>query len=366
MGKLQSTIGPGLLMAAAAVGVSHLVQSTRAGANFGFELIPLILLINLLEYPFFEYGHRFYAVTEKTLLDGYLQMGRLFLGLFLVLNTITAMASVAGVTFVTGALLQSIFGISDNLSPLYCAATLLGCGLAFLGLGKYKALDRLIKALMVILVLTTFSAVIISLSFRTTRRSTTDTPYSLVHLAFLLLSWDGCRLPSSSRSAISLDESSLPPKPRSSFFKEALFDFRLGYFMTVILALGFCSLGALVMYGTGQTFDAGPSAFASQVVSLYTEALGSWSKLIIGVAAFVTMFSTTLTLIDAYPRSLAEGSSLFLGVFQNSRVWLLGWVALNCAIALVIIWFFRDHLKAMVDFVTILAFLAGPVFGYLN
>ena len=30
------SLGPGLLFAGAAVGVSHLVQSTRAGADFGF------------------------------------------------------------------------------------------------------------------------------------------------------------------------------------------------------------------------------------------------------------------------------------------------------------------------------------------
>ena len=30
------SIGPGIIWAAAAIGVSHLVQSTRAGADFGF------------------------------------------------------------------------------------------------------------------------------------------------------------------------------------------------------------------------------------------------------------------------------------------------------------------------------------------
>ena len=34
--KLKS-LGPGLLFAGAAIGVSHLVQSTRAGADFGFS-----------------------------------------------------------------------------------------------------------------------------------------------------------------------------------------------------------------------------------------------------------------------------------------------------------------------------------------
>lgn len=41
--------GPGLVMAAAAIGVSHLVQSTRAGAEYGFSLIGIVLLVNLFK-----------------------------------------------------------------------------------------------------------------------------------------------------------------------------------------------------------------------------------------------------------------------------------------------------------------------------
>ena len=36
--RLPASFGPGLLWAATAIGVSHLVQSTRAGASAGFGL----------------------------------------------------------------------------------------------------------------------------------------------------------------------------------------------------------------------------------------------------------------------------------------------------------------------------------------
>ena len=52
---LQS-LGPGLLFAGAAIGVSHLVQSTRAGAEYGFGLIWALLLVHLFKYPFFSLG----------------------------------------------------------------------------------------------------------------------------------------------------------------------------------------------------------------------------------------------------------------------------------------------------------------------
>ena len=58
-------LGPGLLWAGASIGVSHLVQSTRAGAAAGFGLAVLILLVLIVKYPFFEYGARYAAATGE-------------------------------------------------------------------------------------------------------------------------------------------------------------------------------------------------------------------------------------------------------------------------------------------------------------
>ena len=66
-----SKLGPGLLFAGAAIGVSHLVQSTRAGADFGLGLVWALLLINLFKYPFIQYGPPYAQATGATLLDGY-------------------------------------------------------------------------------------------------------------------------------------------------------------------------------------------------------------------------------------------------------------------------------------------------------
>ena len=52
--NLFKTFGPGILFASTAIGVSHLVQSTRAGAEYGFSLLIFVLLANILKYPFFE------------------------------------------------------------------------------------------------------------------------------------------------------------------------------------------------------------------------------------------------------------------------------------------------------------------------
>ena len=76
--------GPGLLWAATAVGVSHLVQSTRAGASYGFSLVGLIILAMILKYPLFEAGPRYAVATGKSLLEGYIRLGRWAVWIYLI------------------------------------------------------------------------------------------------------------------------------------------------------------------------------------------------------------------------------------------------------------------------------------------
>ena len=71
--KIFAKLGPGLLFAGAAIGVSHLVQSTRAGADYGWGLLWALLLVNLFKYPFFQYGPRYALATNENLLQLYHQ-----------------------------------------------------------------------------------------------------------------------------------------------------------------------------------------------------------------------------------------------------------------------------------------------------
>ena len=64
-------LGPGLLYAGAAFGVSHLVQSTRTGAEYGLFMIIAVVLANLLKYPFFKAGPLYAATHKESLLEGF-------------------------------------------------------------------------------------------------------------------------------------------------------------------------------------------------------------------------------------------------------------------------------------------------------
>ena len=104
MGINLKNIGPGLLFAGAAIGVSHLVQSTRAGADFGFGLVWALLLVNIFKYPFFQFGPRYALATGESLLDGYKKLGKGVLVTYFILSIATMFTIQLAVTIVTAGL----------------------------------------------------------------------------------------------------------------------------------------------------------------------------------------------------------------------------------------------------------------------
>ena len=81
-----------------------------------------------------------------------------------------------------------------------------------------------------------------------------------------------------------------------------------GIFTPVELDGRFLIDGGSNLTGIDTSPEASP--FASQLVDLYASTLGEWFRPIIAVIALMAMLTTTLTAIDASPRSLAVAQSL--------------------------------------------------------
>ncbi|MBN1651426.1 MAG: Nramp family divalent metal transporter [Bacteroidales bacterium] len=366
--SLINTLGPGLLYAGAAVGVSHLVQSTRAGASYGFELIWVVIAANIIKYPFFEFAPRYASATGKSLIDGYYNTGKWALIVFGVLTLSTMFALQAAVTVVTAALLGNIFGIS--LSPNSLTAIILFFTMFVLLSGKFSALDKMIKVIILTLTVSTLIAVVAAFEIKTVDAVHFDWG-NAVDLAFLiaLVGWMPGPIDIStwhSTWTVAKMESS-GHKPS---LKESLFDFNFGYIGTAFLAMGFVSLGAFVMYGSGKELSSTGVEFAGQLIDMYTSSLGNWSYWIIAIAALTTMFSTTVTVLDAYPRVMQPTSELlFPGLkpkkqksFKPYTIWML--ITILGTLALLI--YFGKSMRFMVDLATTISFVAAPVLAILN
>jgi len=370
--QFMRILGPGMLMAGAAIGVSHLVQSTRAGADFGFQLVGIVLLANILKYPFFEVAHRYTSGTGETLLHGYEKLGRPYLVLYFLLNIVVSIGSVAAVSFVTAALLENLMGTGLGI-PAVTAGILLVC-CAIYALGHYHWLDIIIKVLMALLFVGTVAAFVLAVDHGgvMTEDFISPSPWTLGALPFLiaLMGWMPGPMEMSSWQSIWM-EAKIRDTGHRPTLKEAQIDFNTGYGLCIVLAVMFVCLGAYMMHGSGQAFSNSAVGFAAQVVDLYVAMLGEWARPVIGLAAFTAMFSTTLTLLDAYPRAMAICCRVFnaqgTGKLSNIShgVWRWGWTAFCAGGGLYIITM-TSGLKAMVDAVTIIAFLAAPVFAFMN
>jgi Mn2+/Fe2+ NRAMP family transporter len=151
--------------------------------------------------------------------------------------------------------------------------------------------------------------------------------------------------------------------------KAAMFDFRVGFIGTALLAICFLLLGALVMYGSGETFETGGAAFAGQLLGMYEQFLGEWAYPIVAVAALTTMFSTTLTLLDAFPRTISTSLELLFPEqikHRNKRKTYLVWLLITIAGTLTILFFFLTSMGGMVTVAAIIAFVAAPILASLN
>ncbi len=367
--NIAKSIGPGILFAGAAIGGSHLIQSTRAGANYGFTLLWVVILANILKYPFFEYGQRYTATTGKSLLEGYLHIGKPLLYLFFALSFCTAIVNCAAVTMVTGALAGFVFG--DQLNIVQWSGVLFVLTIAIVFIGNYRWLDKIVKLIICVLSVSTVAAFSIALAHGGSAQPGFEAPdiWNLAGLSFLvaLLGWMPAPIEASTWSSVWLLERAKETGHHPTL-KETQFDFNLGYVVTAVLACCFLGLGSLVMFGTGEQFSSSGIQFAGQVVSLYADSLGRWSAPIIGIAALTTMLSTTLTVNDAYPRTMAVCVKLLFPKFENWSTRFLQqiWMLFVCGLSFCVIAYLAHNMKAMIDFATIISFLAAPVFAFLN
>ena len=358
--NLRKAIGPGLLVACAAVGGSHLVWSTRAGAEFGWALLGLILAANLLKMPFFLYGQRYTAATGESLLAGYHRMSPSCVWIFLSINILTGTINIAAVSMLAGALFAGC-GIAVSVTNL-TLAIIAFCFVLIL-LGHYRILDGIAKILISLLTIGTIAAVILALLNQpeNTINQTAANPYTWVSFAFLisLLGWMPAPVDLSTWSSLWMF-SREKQTGHAATVREAQFDFFLGYGMTTLLAILFLALGALVLFGSGEPLATGGVAFSNQLVALYTETIGEWSRWLILGAAFATMFSTSLTCIDGYPRSLAAACSL-IAPSQKDRLQTLQylWLFLCCVGAALIVKFCVENLLALLSFAAIVSFLTS-------
>ena len=156
-------LGPGILMASAAIGGSHLIASTQAGALYGWQLALIIVLTNLFKYPFFRFSAHYTLDSGKSLIEGYAEKSRAYLWVFLVMCFLSSTISTGAVALLTAAIVKmAVPSLPFSVGVL--SVIVVGSCVLILLTGRYKALDNLSKIIVVSLSTTTVAAAAIAAS----------------------------------------------------------------------------------------------------------------------------------------------------------------------------------------------------------
>lgn len=367
---LLRNLGPGLLFASMAIGTSHLVLSTKAGAQYGWLMVIPIILANILKYPFFEFGVRYTSVTNKTLIEGYLNRGKGYLWFYAFITLITTFTILAALYTVTSGLFINLFKVT-GFSISSIALGLFVLISALLIIGKYKFLEISLKFVVSILFLAliiTTVLVVLQGQVEPVNNFTPTPIFNEIGILFLigLMGWMPTTVEASSWVSLwSIEKWKNQEKPS---LKESLQEFNVGYILTAVLAIFFMVIGWFTLYGTNTVLSNNAVNFADQVVQLFTTHIGSWAYIFIAISAFATMFSTCMTAHDAVSRVSLDIIDLLLPNKKKvkSKTNFTVVVLLLAAVNFIVIAAFAANMGNLVALATFVSFVVAPIIGYMN
>lgn len=370
MTNWKSILGPGILFAATAIGVSHLVQSTKAGSLFGLSLIGFVALANILKYPFFEYGSRYAAATGESIISGYYKLHSYWLYAYLLITLISMLFVTAAVGAVTIGFMDNLFGLSEitGVSHITHYVLFIGCT-ALLVFGQFNVMEKLIKILGIVLLLTTVFAFFAALIKGPATTQTLFPEMDVTAWGFLLplMGWMPTAIDLSTWNSLWTVEKVKQTGYKSSV-KEVVKEFGLGYWISAGLAFLFLTMGAFLVYGTATEIPRSGAAFSGFVISLYTESIGEWSRYIISIAAFSIMFSTFLTVIDGFSRAIGASLKLIRPQLGNKTLQktMPVFVAIGGLLLILIYEGDKNSFSLIVNAATTLSFIIAPLIAILN
>ena len=361
--KIFNKLGPGLLFAGTAIGVSHLVQSTKAGAEYGFGITWALLLAIILKYPFFKYAPKYSLITGESILHGYHRLNSNLLPIFFLITLCTMFTIQTAVTIVTAGIANSIFG--NLLSVEIWTVIIITFSFLLLLIGKYNTLDKLIKYLILALAISTIlSFFLAGFNFNGPTELSQVFPSNSSGIIFLIafMGWMPAPLDVSVWNSLWSLEKKKTLKNYN--LKNSMFDFNIGYFGTAILGICFIGVGYFTIYGSTETLSDSAGIFSNQLIKLYTISLGDWSYYLIAFAALSTMLSTTITALDASPRAMGITTELILN--KKLKHGYLLWLIILAIGTIIIFFAFSSKMGLLIKIATILSFLTAPFYAIIN
>ncbi len=356
-------LGPGILYAGAAIGVSHLIQSTRAGANLGLTAILIVILVHIIKYPYFFFAQKYTITTGKNLITAYAGIGKWAVYTYLILTLSTMFIIMAAISVVTAGILANILNIDIDIQILSSIVIIMGY--LVLHVGGYGFLKSGMKIVMLILALTTIWASISAFTKADFNSlASYETTYFSEEKLFFLIAFIGWMPAPLDITVWQSIWSETENKGLKRSLKNSLLDFNIGYWGTAFLAICFVIIGYTMLSGLELENQAVP--FTKRLIDSYALELGNWSRPIISLAAFTTMLSTTIAVLDGISRSLKPTIESLTDARNVRSISQKHWLVFLVIGSLIAIWTLLRNMTNLVDLATTIAFVTTPVLAWLN
>lgn len=371
-------LGPGILLAATSIGGSHLLLSSRAGAEHGFALLWVIVLAHALKAFAFEAGPRVALSTGRSLLHAYAAIPpprwasgargwALWLGL--IDMTLEAIGVIAAVLALTAAIASAAFPVL-GVGPW--ALLLVGAILVLLRTGGYRYLRGISLWMMLLLLAGTLAA--FAAAAPAPARALSGLVPSLSAgsgiVATALLGWMPTAIGVSVWHSVwclgdrRFWSSELAPAQR---LRLGLRDARIGLLLSLVIGACFVCLGAELLHPTALPEEG--LALVERLAELYTSELGAWMRPVFLVLAFFAMFSTAYASMDGFPVTFLTGLAILRGdelaTFpQRQRLY---WIyLLGVSLAGVAVLLALPSPKLLFAALASLTFVLSPLYAFLN
>lgn len=323
--KKLKFIGPGIILAAAAIGSGELILTPRAGALFGLS-IAWIILVSIVYKLFLTLGLARYTIaTGEDIFVGFSHLPGPRYWFVWIMGVIYLIGAVgySGISLACGSALYALF---PSLSMLQWAVIVVILAYVLLLRGSYGPVEKAAFVLSFVL----FAGVLYSLlALRPDiawffRGLSPKLPPGSGQTAVSLLGWTAGGTSTLIYSFWILEKGIGKEMSEGKNFKGWLslirLDTGISYFLMVLISFAFLAIGVLVLRTAGP--DGGPLIPAREETTsvlsrLLTVATGPQTKFIFLVAALAILYSTVIGLIDGKSRALRSAIRIIL---PKSRV----------------------------------------------
>lgn len=367
MGGVLSRFGPGMMLAAASVGVSHLVFSTQAGANYGLSLLWFVALIVLLKYPAFRFAVLYAGATGSSLVDGYAKISKIALGWLLVGFFVDMFIATSAVAMLTAGLVLGIFDIDFTAPQVAVGLTVVTA--IVLANGHYAKAENIVKLLVLAFSVLTVVTMLIALPLLGAEgrpvfaELTPDRTLAVFMIA--MAGW----MPIPTNAAVLVAEwvKEKNHATRGAFDSQpALFDFHISYALALLIAICFVIMGTATLFDTGREIPQSAPAFATELFGIFTQLIGEWMYPIIASTALAVMWSTQVALMDAMPRVMNRLSAVIERRDDDSPGRYTQFLIVQVIGVSIIVLFFLKSFSGFIVFATSMGFIAAPAIAYYN